>query len=663
MKARWAALLGGIIFSICISGCATPGKESFSLGSELEKQKRLEEAVSMYEEALAKEPGNAEYADALKRAKGLLVKRYVEKAKSLLAAQPRNFDSLRGALNESEKALKAMPQSDEAKAMAGQIKAEMEAMTKKAETLYAAAGKAAELKDWAAAVSQLREIKKFYPGYLDLPIKLGLTESNAVSFYVKEADKFTDAEDHASAIKMLALARQILPDNKEIAESLKEAQLRHNPESYALRGEGYARQGDWDRAVIMVRKAMELRPAGEVRARVENLRQNAVSFFLSRALKELQSKHLYSAYLGFAALMDLRPDVGRNAPVADFQEQMLAAMLARAEAYENNGQLGNAFVWYDKVQKYAPMRKGLFQKVQAVKGKIRQRVMKKVAVMDFTPPSNHADAGRIVTDSLLSYLTRNAAGDLKILARDVLGAILKEIELGQAGLYDIESAKRAGKLKGTDIFIFGSVLQYTVEKNVAEGFKTAMAVVGQKKTPNPSYQAWMAAHSRPKPEELAAAPPQFIDEDIRETVKYKVATHTKTASVKVSFRVIDVEEGEVVITKTLPNKKEVKDTYSEGVDFAKIPYKELKLPSDTDLTEQVVDATIAQLGYEVLSRFQNLQVQHSNTAEMLKKKGEYEAAVEKYVDAIHSEEAKNTATHVSENARKEIEQLLKTIAL
>jgi hypothetical protein len=192
--------------------------------------------------------------------------------------------------------------------------------------------------------------------------------------------------------------------------------------------------------------------------------------------------------------------------------------------------------------------------------------------------------------------------------------------------------------------------------------KMVNAVVGKKSVPNPAYQVWTAVHRTPTDEELRRAPPVTMEEEIREIVRYKVATQKKTATVSVSFRVIDVEEGEVVITKTLKNKKDVMDTYSEGVEFANIPFKELKLPADSEILEQVVEAAISELGYGVLSRFQNLQILYTNNAEMLKKKGDLESAIEKYVDAIHIEEVKNISTQISENARREIEQDLKLIS-
>jgi len=159
---------------------------------------------------------------------------------------------------------------------------------------------------------------------------------------------------------------------------------------------------------------------------------------------------------------------------------------------------------------------------------------------------------------------------------------------------------------------------------------------------------------------LRSAPPQLIEDDIREIISYKVATHKKIANVSISFRVIDVENGEVVITKTLKRSKEAVDTYQEGVDFANIPFKELKLPSDTELLGHVVEGVIEDLSQEVLNRFHNLQVTYYNSAEKSKKKNAYEPAIEKYVDAILVEEVKNISTQVTEDSRREIEQVLQT---
>jgi curli biogenesis system outer membrane secretion channel CsgG len=410
-------------------------------------------------------------------------------------------------------------------------------------------------------------------------------------------------------------------------------------------------------------KAADMGLTAEGNKRVAVIRQQAAKSWVIQCGQKLNEKKLYTAYHDALKALRYDPSIKKEPGSAEVINQLLAAMGAKAAAYDTQGYLGNAFAWYEKLAKIDPNYQEVFFKTQAVRDKIRARVIRKIAIMDFTPPSGHPDAGRIITDSLLSYITAHAGSDVKILARDVLGAILKEIELGQAGLYDIESAKKAGKLQGTDVFIFGSVLNFNVEKNVSEGFKAENIVVGKRTVPNRAYELWlMMVRGKPSKEELMNAPPATIEEEIRETVKYKVGTAKKRATVGVSFRVIDLEQGEVVITKTIRKSHEATGDYSEGVAFANIQYKPLEIPADSEILEKVTQDVITELSYEVVSRFQNLQTQYFNAAEGLKKKREYEKAVEKYMDAMHLEELKNISSPLSENARIEIEQLLLRIA-
>jgi hypothetical protein len=78
--------------------------------------------------------------------------------------------------------------------------------------------------------------------------------------------------------------------------------------------------------------------------------------------------------------------------------------------------------------------------------------------------------------------------------------------------------------------------------------------------------------------------------------------------------------------------------------------------------EKVTQDVVAELSLEVVSRFQNLQMQYFNNADGLKKRKEYEKAIEKYIDAVHLEELKNISSPLSEKSRVEIDEVLKRIA-
>lgn len=601
----WAILC---VMLIALSGCATPGQESFNEAQTFLAQNRLEEAIARLEQAIVKEPDQPEYKKALREARALLEKKRLEEKK------------------------------------------------RRADLLFADAAKAEGSGNWVQSVKLHREVKSFYPEHPDLANRLNRAESQGLNHYRSKADQAGKTEDWGEAIRNLDLALEISPNRPELISALQEAKKKHTPAYYLSRVETFSRQNAWDRALVFVRKAKAVDKDGDHAEQILSFNLAAAQFYINRASRE--KRRLYPAYVAVTMLQDAKNDP----QVRVLTDQLLSLMYAQAEAYEASGQIGNAFTWYDRVSRIDSEYKEVFAKNQNLRDRLRERVVKKIAVMDFTSPSSNAEAGRIVTDSLLSFLTTNATSDVKILARDVMGAILKEIEMGQAGLYDIESAKKAGKLKGTDVFIFGSVLQYNVEKQTSEGQKTANVAVAKKSVSNPAYQAWMTSRKEGSAEaDLKNAPPATIEEEIRETVKYKVGTEKKRAFIRISYRLIDVEGGEVIATKNLQKVKEISDDFSEGVAQA-VAYDPLKLPADTELLDQVTQEIVADLGKQVLDYFSSPQTLYSRTAESLAKKREYEKAVERYVDVLTLEEMKNITGPLSAQATREIDQAQELLA-
>jgi curli biogenesis system outer membrane secretion channel CsgG len=530
-------------------------------------------------------------------------------------------------------------------------------MVKKAESSYAAGMKALDAKDWLTALDRFREIRAYYPGYLDISLKISSTENSAIAFYLKEAERQKAGGDVEALIKTLEIVLAIQPGNLQIAAALKDVKSSNTVDAALDKAERYAAENKWDSVTRSIKRARTLNPTKEENDRINKTYAEVGAKLIAKVAEDLEGDALYTAYTNTMVALEFNPRLAKE-PVFD---ELKDEMTTKVDELEEAGFIGLALYWCECTLKVSGPNKDINQKIQSLKDRMRQRVTKKIAIMDFNPPANNPDAGRLVTDSLLSYMTRNTSSDVKILARDILGALIKEIEFGQAGLYDIESAKKSGKLKGTDIFIFGSLLQYNVELNKEEGQKMVVAKIGVERDPNPHYSAWAAANPKPTEEERRFAPPPFTERDKTETIRYKVGSHRKTASVTISFRVVDVESGEVVITKTLKSKKEATGNYSEGVESAGIPYQKLELPSDTELLEKAVDEAIADLGHQVLSRFQNLQEKYLNDAEKLKKRGETEPVAEKYMDAIVTEEVKNIKSPVTDNARRELDLLLKQV--
>jgi tetratricopeptide (TPR) repeat protein len=660
---RLLAKCAAVAVCAALAGCAAPGRESFQRGAALEKSSRLDDAASLYEDALAQEPQNKEYSDALGRVKEGMIAQHLKNARSFLDIKPFTFELGRSARSAVDKALKLNPADPKAKAVSAEVAEKTDLLSKRAETLCAGAAKAAEASDWPLALDNLRQVSEFYPGYPDLPQKLASTETAAVTWYLKEADKAKGQENLDAAVLYLGKAAELQPKNRQIGDLAADFSRQNSAAGYLARAEEALKKGGLATGVVYARKGLLIAKDTGSKASLGKVIDDAALTSFESSSNALKNKKLYQSYTDFLAARSYSPVAIDAQKSSELVEGLSAAIVERANVYETSGNLGNALVWYEKALGLKPGSAEIAAHISQLHDKIRQRVVKKIAVMDFTPPRNNSDAGRIVTDTLLSIMTRSVPGDIRILARDVLGALLKEIELGQAGLYDIESAKKAGKLKGTDVFIFGNVLTYDIDKEKEEGVKRVNAVVGKKTIPNPAYEAWAKRFPYPDQLQLKSAPPQTLDDDIHEVISYKVATYKKIANVSISFRVIDVENGEVVITKTLKRSKKAVDTYQEGVEFANIPYKELKLPDDAELLGSVVDGIIEELSQEVLNRFHNLQLAYYNHAEKSRKKNASDLAIENYVDAILVEEVKNISTQVTEDSRREIEQVLRTATL
>jgi tetratricopeptide (TPR) repeat protein len=649
------AALTAALFAM--AGCASPGKDIYLHGMSLEQQKRLDAAASLYQVALAQDPRNREYAEALGRVRAGLATQYLASARNFLATKPFTYAAGRSARSDVDKALKLSPGDAKVAAVSREVSAMLEQLTREADALYVGAEKAASANEWVSALEKLEQIRDLYPSYPGLPDKISSVEMSGTSWYLSEAEKERGEENLEAAQQLLEKAAQLQPGNGQIAELIDDLSRQNSTAGYLSRSTDALKGGKLAQGVALARKGMLAKDAG-AKAALAKVVVDAALLTFDAANSALKDKKLYECYTNLLQCKSFSGSAVEPEKISELVDRLASAIREKAAAYEAAENLGNALVWYEKAHALQPSDAEAPARIAALRDRIRQRVVKKIAVMEFVPPSNNSDAGRIVTDTLLSNMTRSVSGEIKILARDVLGALLKEIELGQAGLYDIEGAKKAGKLKGTDVFIFGNVLSYDIEKEKEEGVKRVNAVVGKRSISNPVYEQWSRRHPNPVGKELKSAPPQLIEEPVHEVISYKVATHRKIANVSVSFRVIDVENGEVVITKTLKRCKEAVDTYQEGVEFADIPFKELKLPSDSELLGQVVDGITEELSQEVLNRFQNLQLSYYSAAEQEKKKSAVEGAIEKYVDAILVEEVKNVSSQVTEDSRREIEQLL-----
>ena len=319
-----------------LTGCNNPGKESFELGRQLERQGRVDEAITLYEDAITKEQDNQEYRATLALARSGSAARFVEQGRKRLQGAEVTYEQLRTAQLDVDKALKADPNNSEAKALAGTVKLQMDALLKRAEQSYAASTKAAELKDWPTAINKLREIRQFYPGYLDLIIKLPQTESAALGYYLKEAEQLRVDDDLDGMTVSLEKALAIQPNNQQIAALLKDTKAGNTANTWFAKAEQNAKQQQWLKAASYLRKAQLLNPDQQLQAKMTELMRQGAQKMLQQGMVQISKKQLYSAYQSLQAGVQFSPAFMKGAEGVDLRKQRLKPL-------GNHGDLQRAY--------------------------------------------------------------------------------------------------------------------------------------------------------------------------------------------------------------------------------------------------------------------------------------------------------------------------------
>jgi curli biogenesis system outer membrane secretion channel CsgG len=293
-----------------------------------------------------------------------------------------------------------------------------------------------------------------------------------------------------------------------------------------------------------------------------------------------------------------------------------------------------------------------------LRDQINKRIRKSIAVFDFGSPSNNKDAGKIVANKLITYLHRNASGDLRIIERENLQSILREMQLGQTGIVDVKSAQTA-KMRGIDTFIMGDVLQFTSKFTDHPSTSQVKVLVDEQDEPNPEFQLWRMMYPRPSEEDRKSMPPMTVKKRNYQFISYRQGTAKINALIEVSYKLVDTATGENIYANTIPGKMIKEDKYQDAVSAANIPHDPLELPTESEALDELTNEKISEVGRSVLKQFQSLEVEYFNQGEQQRlKRRNPELAIERYTDAFYDEKSKGISTPISQKSLEWIDKLI-----
>jgi tetratricopeptide (TPR) repeat protein len=649
-----------LVILMWLWGCVV-GQESFKMGQDLGKQQRWEEALAFYEKALQEDPKNNDYLAALTKAKQEAAKLHFQKAESMLAnlSSP-NVPDLDRILKEIKMAYDFDSSNPGITSLREKALEKRQALMEEIKALYQQSLTAMEKKEWIEAFQLLQNISRGYPGYEETGDHLMKAKNEGVKRYYQEGLGFIKNEEWPSAARAFKNALDLDPNYLDARELYQKSKANDSAEYYLERGESAGRDRQWDKAVVFITKALDYDPNNEKVVRLlETMKIKAGQEFFNEAIKFAADEKFNKAVYRLQKTVEYDPQFKDSSLYQAALTGISEKLMKRAEAYAAEEKYGNALVWLNKLYEIQPDQNQLFQTMTIAKDNISRRIKKSIAVFDFSSPSYNTDAGKIVANKLITFLYQKASGDLRIIERENLQSILKELQLGQTGLIDMQTAQQVGKMKGIDIFILGDVLHFKSSTKDNPSQKTVMLKVGVNRVKTQSFLEWEARHPNPTREELKTAPPAYEDQPVYERISYTSGMKKIFSFLEISYRMINILTGENTFSNTASGKKEAEDSYNDGIPSgAEIAYDPLEIPDELEILNDLTNSKVAEMGLSILKHFESLQVVYFNEAEQLAKRRKFEEAIEKYMDAAYDEKLKRISSPISEKSAENIQQLI-----
>ena len=654
---RQLALLTTVFF---IVSCAA-GKDSYRRGEELSRMGNWEGAIAFYKDALTQEPNNKTYQKALTKAQQEAAKKYYQLAANNWSnAAVKDYQAVSTTMAYLDKAMALDSQNPDILELHRQLKAKERELIQQAQASYVIGVTALNNEQWLKAVTNFRKVNEIYPNYEDTEAKLDLATAAGSDEYYKEGIAAVQSEDWKGALAAFGKVMVIDPTYKNTRLLIEEVKKNDNPQYFLGRAAEMASANEWDRAITFYETALSYLPGDlNIQTELTKAKLRAGRYYFDQANQHAKKNRLYRANKEYQKALHYSPSVRNSFFYKEARESYTKKILQRASRYAEKGRYGNSLAWYWQLTEINPQYPELFYKIQETEDAIKGRLKRAIAIFDFTSPSYNPDAGTNASSNLITYLFNNSSGDIRILERQDLQSILKEMNLEQAGIVgDMEAARRVGRMTGINIFIMGNVLLYKTEQDETKGSKIAKIPMGTKVQDNPEYLIWKAKHPKPTQKQLASAPPAVVQVPEYHYENYTVGRNKMRAAVHIYYKIIDAEKGEIIAADTLKRTAEVTDEWNDGIPEANIPYNPLELPTESQLLEQVTTEVVRDLALVALKPFQSLQTTYFDEGEILKQRRRYEEAIEKYIDSIYVERIKGIESPISKKSMEVIDQLI-----
>lgn len=656
-------VLAALVLS-ALAGCQSTGKgkKEFDVSQQLAAAGNYAEAIAYLQQAIAKEPDNKQYAAQLSSMRLKATQDLLSQAQTLLNGASVDINAIEKAeslVNEAKKFSSGLPAIAE---LESKITTSRTALIDEVKEKYSEALALIDRQDWVRANLTLQQVQKLYPNFeASVPLASRIKTEGTRDYLLQAKKAFVNYEFEEA--KLAARKANMLDPTNAIAKKMADdADSKNTPIFFkSLAAESMDVQ-NWAQVEFACNKVLAL--SGDD--------QDCRSWKVTAVEKQVDEKVLegtlllQQGYIARAVKLAVQIDEATGGALPARAAALRNAVVSKAEdialEYLDNGNYGVAWYMYELIGKLDPLMDGLFEKSRDVQDKIRERVVKSIAVFDFKSPSYNMDAGGLIAGKLISNLFNNASKDINILERENLKSILEEMKLGQIGVVSEDTAKEMGRLYGIDVAIMGSVLLFKVDQTRSESAETVRYQVGQEIQDNIDFLNWQALNPNPKKEDLQSAPQAKIMVPVYAEKEYTVTKAKKVGFIEISYRIVDVSTGQNVSVDTIRSRLVKEDEGNDGVKDANVPYDPLEIATDTEMLQMMADQVVEDLSRKVLQPLRNREVGYFEQGEeFLLRRKEPLAALEQFINAMFDEKVKsNINSPISSKIDGYIEQIIDT---
>ncbi|MFS1701969.1 hypothetical protein FJ444_09690 [Aestuariibacter sp. GS-14] len=656
-------VLAALVLS-ALAGCQSTGKgkKEFDVSQQLAAAGNYAEAIAYLQQAIAKEPDNKQYAAQLSSMRLKATQDLLSQAQTLLNGASVDINAIEKAeslVNEAKKFSSGLPAIAE---LESTITTSRTALIDEVKEKYSEALALIDRQDWVRANLTLQQVQKLYPNFeASVPLASRIKTEGTRDYLLQAKKAFVNYEFEEA--KLAARKANMLDPTNAIAKKMADdADSKNTPIFFkSLAAESMDVQ-NWAQVEFACNKVLAL--SGDD--------QDCRSWKVTAVEKQVDEKVLegtrllQQGYIARAVMLAVQIDEATGGALPARAVALRNAVVSKAEdialEYLDNGNYGVAWYMYELIGKLDPLMDGLFEKSRDVQDKIRERVVKSIAVFDFKSPSYNMDAGGLIAGKLISNLFNNASKDINILERENLKSILEEMKLGQIGVVSEDTAKEMGRLYGIDVAIMGSVLLFKVDQTRSESAETVRYQVGQEIQDNIDFLNWQALNPNPKKEDLQSAPQAKIMVPVYAEKEYTVTKAKKVGFIEISYRIVDVSTGQNVSVDTIRSRLVKEDEGNDGVKDANVPYDPLEIATDTEMLQMMADQVVEDLSRKVLQPLRNREVGYFEQGEeFLLRRKEPLAALEQFINAMFDEKVKsNINSPISSKIDGYIEQIIDT---